>query len=438
MGTASRWRAARTHRRRTPEGRVRGPSSGDVEKRTDRLARRWQAAHPVLLALLGAGVVCAVLYRSVNSDITLYHGYAKAALAAPLFHSLPKEYPALSLAVFLVPELFAFGYPVVFALLAAAAGVALVLASDGLERYPGWSRRTAVYLLCGTLAVIFDRYDIFPAAAALLAVEGARRGRWGRAWAWAVLGGLLKLFPFLLLPGFLVVERARTGKWALHRALVACAPVSAVLVAQLLLAPGSVLSPVRYELRRGFELSSLQGSVAFLTSPLHATWVRDFGAVEIVSHGHAVIGLLVSVASILALVALWVLASRGRLSVEAVSLACLSVAVLADKAFAAQYLIWLVPLWAYWPLRRGWVAAALLTTAVYPFLYEEARSWGPSFYLATAGGLVRNAVLIVATAGWLIGQLKLREQVGDQGKSGADGGPSARRGPVLSSEGPVL
>ena len=45
------------------------------------------------------------------------------------------------------------------------------------------------------------------------------------------------------------------------------------------------------------------------------------------------------------------------LSVEATSLAVLSVSVLGDKAFSPQYLIWLAPLWAYWPFRRGWVVS---------------------------------------------------------------------------------
>ena len=120
---------------------------------------------------------------------------------------MPREYPALALGLFLAPLGISLSYSLGFSLLAAAAGIALVLSSDGLAEYPGWSRRTCYYLLFGTTAVVFARYDVFPALAAVLAVEGGRRGQWNRAWAWAILGGLLKLFPFLLLPGFLLVER---------------------------------------------------------------------------------------------------------------------------------------------------------------------------------------------------------------------------------------
>ena len=61
--------------------------------------------------------------------------------------------------------------------------------------------------------------------------------------------------------------------------------------------------------------------------------------------------------------AVWVLGYRGLLSVVAVSLAVLSIAVFSEKSFAPQYLMWLAPFWAYWPIRRGWVVAALLTTS---------------------------------------------------------------------------
>ena len=274
-------------------------------------------------------------------------------------------------------------------MLTAAACVALVLSSDGLERYPGWSRRTCIYLFLGALSVLFTRYDIVPVLTAVLAVEGARRRKWGHAWAWATLGGLLKLFPFLLLPGFLVLERVQTGKWAVRRVLAASAPIVVVVTVQTLLAPGSALSPLRFQIRRGLGLSSLQGTLTLLTDPLHLHWLGAFGSMEVVGQGRLLISALVTLAAVLALVALWLLAARGRLPVEAVSLAALTVGVLADKAFAPQYLIWLVPLWAYWPLRRGWVAAAALTTLVYPVLYAKDGPFGQ--HNLYAGNGVRSA-----------------------------------------------
>jgi hypothetical protein len=345
---------------------------------------------------------------SYSSDLTLYEHYARAALASPFLHSFPKEYPAAALTVFAAPLALPVTYAVGFAVLAALATVALVLSSDGLPGHPGWTRRTCYYLVVGTVAVVFARYDVFPALTAVLAVEAARKDRWGWAWVWAVVGGLFKLFPFLLLPGFLLVERAQTGKWALRRGLLAAVPIAIIAAVQTALAPSSALSPVRYQLDRGFELSSFQGSLTFLLDPVRAHWLDGFGSIEVVGPGHLPISLLVMAATVGALLFVWLLALRGRLSVVAISLAVFSVAVLAEKSFAPQYLVWLAPFWAYWPMRRGWVLAAVLTALVYPLLYGEAHTWGPSFYLPTAVAVARNLVLVAATAGWFLEQLRLR------------------------------
>ena len=137
-----------------------------------------------MLLLLVAGVLFAAgspnFTRSYSSDVGLYEHYARAALASPVFHALPREYPALALGVFVVPLAVPLTYSLGFALLAAGAGLVLVLSSDGLPGCPGWSRRTCYYLLMGTVTVVFARYDVFPALAAVLAVEGARKGNWGR------------------------------------------------------------------------------------------------------------------------------------------------------------------------------------------------------------------------------------------------------------------
>ncbi|HXW80591.1 MAG TPA: glycosyltransferase 87 family protein [Acidimicrobiales bacterium] len=374
------------------------------------MADRWRAASFLILALVGLGISLSFIVSP--GDTAFYQRYAREALASPFFHSLPKEYPAAALAIFVVPLAFPVPYFVGFALLAGACGLVMTLCSDGLPEFPGWSRRLCIYLLLGVGSVAFGRYDIFPALTALLAVDGARRGKWGRAWAWAVLGGLLKLFPFLLLPGFLIAERRRTGKWALQRLLIAIIPVAVISAAELAVAPsGSLISPLRFEVHRGFELSSLAGTLTFLAGPSHLHWVLAFGAIEVLGRASLAIGVFVGLVAVAGLGAVWLLAWRRRLPVEVVSLAVFSVAVLTDKAFAPQYLIWLIPFWAYWPLRRGWMLAAVLTTAVYPFLYLEASAWGPGYYLATATAAVRNVVLIVATVGWFVGHLREKREV---------------------------
>lgn len=374
-----------------------------------RLPSRWRcrwsrAARPALALMALAWVAAALLPRG---DMLLYARYAREALTAPYLHRLPVEYPAASLGIFLLPRLLPLPYVMAFGLLAELGLLALLLSSDGLPARPGWSRRVAVYFLLGAFCVLVARYDVFPALCALLAVERARSGRWGRAWAWGVLGALLKVFPALLLPGFLLAERRSSGRWPLRRILASATAVAAVLGAQLAIAPRSVMSPLSYELHRGFELSSLGGSLTLLADPGHVRWISGYGSIEVAGPHAVLIGAAVALLGLASLAAIWRLSAAGRLGVEATSLAVLSVAVLSDRAFAAQYLVWLVPLWAYWEIRRGWLAAAGLTTLVFPFLYVEAATLGPGYYVATATAAVRNGILVVSTLLWL------REQLAD-------------------------
>lgn len=367
--------------------------------------------------------------RPMGGDVGLYEHYARLATAPPVLHSFPVEYPAAALALFLAPLGLPLPYGAGFALIVAVAVVMLVLSSDGLPGQPGWPGRVCVYLMVGTVAVLFARYDALPALAAFWGVENARRERWGRAWGGAVVGGLLKLFPFLLLPGFLFAERLQSGKWPLRRVGAALSVIAGTAAAQQLLAPGSVTSALSYELRRGFELSSVSGSLSFLADPLHARWVHAFGAVEVLGAGHSVISVAVTTAAAGALTVVWWLVWRRALSVEAAALAVLSVAVLSDKAFAPQYLIWLAPLWAYWPTRKGWVAAAALTSLVFPVLYTEPVLAAAGFRLATLAAVARNGVLVIATASWFLAEVRAGSLSTASGKSG-------ERWPAAPLEGP--
>jgi len=366
-------------------------------------ATRLRGAGLPMVLFVFLGVDAAML---LPSDASIYHRFASHALASPLLRTLPREYPAASVGIFVLPLLLPLPYNLSFTVVAVVASLALLASSDGLATCPGWSRRASLYALLGTVGVAFSRYDIFPAATAFAAVECARRGKWGRGWAWAVGGGLLKLFPFVLLPGFFLLERRLTGRFPWARAFSAGAVVSLVAVVQSVVAPGSFLSPVRYQLDRGFQLGSTGGSLTFLTDPLHVRWGFAFGAWQDFGSFASAISLALLVVTVVGLGAVWACAGRGRLSVEAASLAALSVCVVGDKAFSPQYMLWLIPLWAYWPLRKGWLAAAGLCTLVFPVLFLEAAFVGPGFYWATGAAVARNLVLTMATAQWLRAELR--------------------------------
>ncbi len=104
---------------------------GASSSRLSRVAHRWRDAKLVILALVASGFVVALGFRS--PDVSLYEHYARAALSSPLFHSLPKEYPASSLGIF--ADRWCSPYPTLlgFALLQSAPLSLWRYAATGLE-----------------------------------------------------------------------------------------------------------------------------------------------------------------------------------------------------------------------------------------------------------------------------------------------------------------
>jgi hypothetical protein len=266
--------------------------------------------------------------------------------------------------------------------------------------------RLVAYLLLGTVGVALTRFDAFPALFAAVALERARRGRFDSAWAAAILGTLLKVYPALLLPGFAIAERRSSGHWPLRRVIASLAVAGLVVGAQLALAPSSVLAPLRSELDRGTEFSSVAGSLTWLAGGSHLYGDAAARIVAVTSlHAHLAM-LVTSVAGAAGVATVLALAWRGRLGLEATSLGVLSFVVLADRTFAPQYLIWLAPLWAQFRLRAAWLAAAALTTIVFPVapFLVAATHHAIGFGLATGFAALRNALFLGGTLAWLASQ----------------------------------
>jgi len=343
-----------------------------------------------------------------QSDVDIYHRYAQELLHGQAGTRLPVEYPALSAAVFAAPLVLPIGYKLGFALLMAMTFGALVLAGRALHAGPGWLDRLTSYLGLGTVAVLFARYDLLPSLAILVAALQARRHHWSSAWIACLVGAALKLFPLVLLPGFVLAEWREKHRFPWRRLILTGLAIAAFVVLQSALVPGSVWSPLHYELKRGFEFSSLPGSLTALVDPLHLRWVYGFGSWEVVGSGHAAIQMVVGILEGAVLVVLWTLAWRGRLLVDELSLAVLSTIILGDRALAPQYLVWVIPLWALWPIRRAWLAAAALTTLTFPFAFSIGSRFEGSLFPATLVGMGRNIVLLAGTLAWVHERLKSR------------------------------
>jgi hypothetical protein len=164
---------------------------------------------------------------------------------------------------------------------------------------------------------------------------------------------------------------------------------------------------------RGFEFSSVPGSLTALLSPFHLHWVFGFGAWQIVGPGFSAVAASFTALELVLLIAVWRSVAQGHLTIEAASLAVLSVAVITDRALAPQYLIWLAPLWALWPVRRSWLVASALSFFIFPTAFYLAGDAGASLMLPTVLAVARNAILIGGTMGWIRAELHTtRNQTG--------------------------
>lgn len=406
MTTASGW-APRLVRREP--SRLDGPAAASARIGIDEARGKTVLGWVALLAVAGF-----VAVRMPAHDVVLYRAWAHQLLRGNLRRGLPPEYPALATILFLLPTLAPLPYHVGFAILTGAGTIGLALAARRLAPSGAQvSRKLALLFGLAAVWVLLRRYDVFPTLALVLAVGWAERRQYGRAWAAAAVGGALQIFPALALPVFFVSEWRTTGRLPWRRVVALVAAVTAAASLQTLVAPGTVLAPVRWQLARGFEYSSVPASLTMLSDPLHLAWREGYGTHELVGAHHALIAGVVGGAELVGLALVLVFVARRRLDVVEGTLAVLSVAVLADRSFGPQYLVWLAPLWAGVLSRRAQpsrrvtrvvLAAFALTTLTYPVGYV-AGVWTHVAVLDTAMALVRNAFLLAATLAWLVGRV---------------------------------
>jgi hypothetical protein len=372
-----------------------------------RLRRQWRPViMPALVLWALATVVACTALRPF--DVTEYERYAHAALHAPLLHHLPLEYPAPALVVFLLPLLLPLSYPWAFALCAGVVLLFLVASYDG-SSLPGadldGARRLIMYLALGAVMVLTGRYDIFATAAAFWSLRAARGDRWSAAWTWSCVGFLLKLFPAILWPALVIAEWRRKGRPPVRR--LAWVAASLVLIAGVpaTLDHAGALNALHYYLRRPSEIGSLAAGLSLLVDWHATTWVNSFHSVNVVNPVTVPLSMVLEVLAGLGCLWTWWLQARGRLRIEVACLLTMSLVVLGGKVLSAQYLMWLMPLWALYRVRVAWLLAALANLAVFPYA-ATAQSLGyvPTHVFAvtlTLSFLSRDLLMAWGTWMWL-------------------------------------
>ncbi|HXQ61334.1 MAG TPA: glycosyltransferase 87 family protein [Acidimicrobiales bacterium] len=375
------------------------------------IGRQWRPVIMPALALwlLATIVSCGFLHPF---DVTEYATYAHAALRAPLFHRFPLEYPAPALAVFLLPLLLPFSYPWAFAVVAGIVLVFLVTSYEG-SGVPGMdmeaARRLIVYLAVGAVILVTGRYDIFAVAAAFWSVRAARQDRWSAAWTWSCIGFVIKLFPAIFWPALLIAEWRRSGRLPVRR--LAWMAVSAVVLVGVpaLFNHEAVLNVLHYYQHRPTETGSLPAGLSLLIDWHGSTLVTSFHSINIVNAAAGPVGVVVELVAAVGCLGIWWAQFRGRLPLEAACLASLTVALLGSKVLSAQYVVWLMPLWALYRFRSEWLLAALANVVVFPYEVSS-QSFGliPTHAFdagLTLAYLARDLLIAWGTWRWLRSEL---------------------------------
>jgi hypothetical protein len=325
------------------------------------------------------------------------------------FHALPNEYPGLSMIPFslglVVPTPW---YQVAFAVwMAAFAGVTYVLLLC-------WSSRRAalVYaflIVIGGWATVVGRFDILPALFTLVAVLCAEHKRWGWAFVALALATLLKIYPIILLPVFLLaLQREMQGDflaWHRWRPLILFVLVCIVMtVISFLFSAVGTIAPLNYFGYRPVQAESLAASVLWILKGIGinpSTYVYTFGSLNVNSPFSALISSISTVLFVIGLFYTWWLLWCKKIDLAIATLLSLLIMIVTSKVFSPQYLMWVIPLVAYTGAKKLWYLPVwgligFLTSWIYPYIYNmvhkiEAVPDLPLFYPVVT---VRNVLLL--------------------------------------------
>lgn len=445
------------------------PTFVSLPEQQDAPPSRWQRWASELMAGKGRVSLVVALAMSIfmlagssfvymlpRTDVARYHCYAFAfwhggsnypadpscdfivhAASTQPFHTLPLEYPILSLVPFTLTLLAPLQWDqVVFAVCMAlvAAGLFWYLGRVGPR---GAAPAFAIYLVLGAFATSASRFDLVPAAFTLFCLVAAVRGRFAKAYLFLAIAVMLKLYPLpLLLPLFIAEQRSDMRPlfhWRRLRGVgVFAAACAGLFLISLLISVKGALSPLGYFSGRPVQIESLPASIMWVFSfwgfPMCSAF--QFGSLNVYDEVNGVCtsgqapGPMTSFLSPLFLALMvagvaWVAWSqwRGKMTVQQAFIGVMLVIIATGKVFSPQYFIWLAPLVAYvmaldvtWLV--FWGALSIGTTAIYPYLYGAKHYITddpavPAFYPAIA---YRNLLLGLTTLGYLfdIGRLRSR------------------------------
>jgi uncharacterized membrane protein len=317
-------------------------------------------------------------------DTREYARYARDILVRGLvpYSGFPFEYPPLALPIFVVPSMIAgrffSGYMEIFGLAMAACGVlavgcsVLILVARRVGR-----RRLIAGMVLGALSplllgpVLLSRYDLFPtmltiAALAAIYFDWERTG-----FVLLALGTAAKAYPAVILPiAAVYVWRNHGGRRAIVCLGIFAAVVLAFFVPFVIVAPHGVWNAVAGQASRPPQLESLAASVFLAAHQLigtHVTIYFTHFSDNINGHPALQAASVMSVLQLAALLIAWLfyaLAPPTKERLLTASTAAVCAFIVFDRVLSPQYLIWLAPLVATLPGKRGVAAMVMVAGAM--------------------------------------------------------------------------
>jgi len=326
------------------------------------------------------------VYQRYGNEIA--HGHVP-------YRDFQLEYPPAALPVFALPGLVSHGghdqdvrpgFRRTFETLMWMCGaVALLAMAFALRVLGGALWEPLLFAALAPLAlgtVILSRFDLWPAALAVVGIAALLYSRLRVGHVLLGLAAAAKFYPGVLLPlAVAYAWKTRGRREALTCLALALAVFALVFVPFVALSPGGVWHSVSVQLGRPLHVESL--GAAFL---LVAHNVFGFGLAGETSHGSqnvagtaaGVLGVVTTVAQAALLVWIWWSFARGPATAASLVRAC-AAAVCAFVAFgkvlSPQFLIWLIPVVPLVRGRRGLWACGLLLVALvltqvwFPFRY---------------------------------------------------------------------
>ncbi len=360
--------------------------------------------------------------QELSSDMQYYFRLGNYMATGQLpYRSFGIEYPPLALPLLLIPRLFT-GLITVYRGIFAFEMLAFDLVTLGFIaalsrklRFSVWgSLGTATIALLAIGPIAVERFDLAPAAMTVAALYFFTGRRYGWAWFFVAIGGMMKFYPAALAPVFLLAPvRARQWRPMWAGIGIAAAVVAVIAAPCFWLGTGSFISTFTFHVDRGLQVESLYSSVLLLARNLHITSLQLISASGSINISSPLADRVASLSWVfIALAVLGVYALFWRklakrpesTSVLNFSLAAIMAFTVTSKILSPQYVIWIYPLV---PLLAGRWRGALwglfllictLTYFIFPVRYNEFVSGRTPEVIVLLG---RNLLLVTMML-WLI------------------------------------